>query len=162
MKTTEWIRYECGARYEWWMHLITWATTIPFIVVGILSVLGVISLEEGADRWVAGIVLITTGLLDGVLFWAILPRRLQLLQDKMRVKLGGPFALNIPFADVKAVERCNTWWHVGLSFATSFRGRILVRRRYGYDVLVSAGDRETFLDQAEMAIREWGRDHPEP
>lgn len=151
----QWVRYQCGVRYDWWLYLIASLAVIPFWIMGVLMLLGVIPADSSAEGVVGGTVLLGTGIFDLALFWAIFPRRLLVLQDGVKVKLGGPFSLNIPFSDVKAVERYDRWYHVGLGFAPSFKGRVLVRRKHGYDVVVSAVERDTFLEQVQSAMADW-------
>ena len=39
-----------------------------------------------------------------LLFWAILPRQYQILDDRVKVILGGPFSFNIPLNSINEVE----------------------------------------------------------
>ena len=39
-----------------------------------------------------------------ILFWAILPRQYQILEDRVKVILGGPFSFNIPLNSIIEVE----------------------------------------------------------
>ena len=44
-------------------------------------------------------------MVGAVTFWAILPQRYQILDDRLKVILGGPLSLNIAFDSIKEEKK---------------------------------------------------------
>ena len=87
---------------------------------------------------------------DALLFKAIMPRRYQIYSDRVRIVLGGPFALNVPLSDIKWARpargvRAFKYW--GLRFATSANNVVEITRRKGLNIVISPSDRDAFLEQ---------------
>ena len=152
------LRYEDKPSIDLWLRAIIFGTSTGMIIVGVLWVLGVIPSESRTEGLIAGIVFVVMGAFDRVLFWAVMPTRYQIFEDRLRVKLGGPFAFNIPFDSIVAAEPFDRLFHIGIGLATSFRGRVLIRRKYDMDVTISPSNREAFLEQLSIAMRETGDD----
>jgi hypothetical protein len=91
---------------------------------------------------------------DGLLFAVIIPRSYQIFEGRIRIKLGGPLAINIPMEDIKEVKRAGgseafIYW--GIRLATSTSTVIEIVRRKGMNVVISPRDDDMFLDQFEQA-----------
>ncbi len=139
--------YEDGAAIDWWFRAlivaIMAATAIPGLVV--------IS-HAPVDGWV----LLGTTVLEGLLFHCLLPRRFQLYPDRLRVILGYPFRFNIrldTIEEVRAVSAARTLFNAGLRLATSPGNGVRIRRRGGFDLVISPRNRELFLEQVNGALR---------
>ena len=152
------LRYEDKPSIDLWLRTIIFGTSTGMIIVGVLWVLGVIPSESMTDRLIAGIVFVVMGASDRVLFWVIMPTRYQIFEDRLRIKLGGPFAFNIRFDSIVTAEPFDKLFHIGIGLATSFRGRVLIRRKHDMDVTISPSNREAFLEQLAIAMRETGDD----
>ncbi len=138
--------YEDIPPYDLWLKLVLGGT------LALTSVIGVILIFE--DIWGA-LVMFAVTLFDFVLFWAILPRKYQVLQDGLRIVLGGPFAFNIPFSttkEIRAVTGSNAFVYGGLRFATSSKTVVEVVRNKGMNVVISPANREMFVEQASRAL----------
>ena len=80
--------YEDTPRYDFWLKLILGS------VLALTLILGVVLLSEDIiGAWV----MFGVTLFDALLFKAILPRRFQIFQDRVKIVLGEPFALNESF-----------------------------------------------------------------
>lgn len=91
---------------------------------------------------------------DGLLFAAVIPRNYQIFRDRVRIKLGGPLAINIPLEDIKEAKHAGAseafvYW--GLRLATSTSTVIEIVRRKGINVVISPLDDELFLAQLAQA-----------
>jgi len=103
-------------------------------------------------------VLLGVTLFDGLLFHAVIPRRFQLFEDRLRIVLGSPFAFNVPYGVIREVrpapsDEAFVYW--GLRFATSTKNLIEIIRSEGLNMVISAGDKDMFLEQLEQARSMW-------
>lgn len=153
----EWVGYECPIRYDWWVRLLIASAVVALLIIGLLMILGVIPVENESERWSGGGVMLGIAVFEVLVFRMVFPTRVRVLQDRVCVRLGGPFAFNIPFDTVDSVERWDSAYNAGLRFAPSLKGRVLFKRRRGRYVLVSVADRDTFIEQVGAAIQEWRR-----
>jgi drug/metabolite transporter (DMT)-like permease len=83
--------YEDTPKYDSWLKLILSG------VLALTFVLGVILISQDTE---AAIAMFGIMLFDAVLFKAILPRRFQIFEDRLKILLGGLFCMNIPFSNI--------------------------------------------------------------
>jgi len=120
---------------------------LPFILVGVILLIE--TLRGAADALPAGVVLFI------VLFviWLVMPRKYMVLDDSIRIVLGGPFAFGIPYTAIKAVREGDGTF-LGISMVTSLSGKRLVciSRHKGMSVAITPTDRGAFLLHALEGI----------
>jgi len=138
--------YEDTPRYDSWLKLMLGA------ILALTLILGFVLLP--IDISGAGVMFGVT-LFDALLFRAILPRRFQIYQDRVRIVLGGPLALNIPLLDIREARLASSskafvYW--GLRFVTSVRGVVEIVRKRGLSVVISPANADTFLEQLNQAL----------
>jgi hypothetical protein len=114
--------------------------------------------EEEARN--ASIVLFATAVFVLLLFWATFPRRYQIFTDRVKIVLGGPLSVNIKFDTIKEAreargEKALGFW--GLRFTTSTKDIMEIVRNKGMCVVISPGNRESFLKELNKAIADWKR-----
>ena len=137
--------YEDTPEYDFWLK---------FILGGILAltfILGIIFILENTE---AAAVMFGITLLDALLFKAILPRRFQIFEDRLRILLGGPFAINIPFsniAEAKPASRRKLMIYSGLRLATSAYHVVEIIRKEGLNLVISPAHDDMFLEQLNRA-----------
>jgi len=139
--------YEDTPKYDFWLKLILGG------VLALTLVLGVILISD--DIRVA-LVMFGVTLFDALLFKAILPRRFQIFEDRLRILLGGPLAVNIPFsniADAKSVSGSKALAYKGIRFATSTHYVIEIVRKKGLNLVISPSKGDTFLDELNKALK---------
>jgi hypothetical protein len=146
MRNPPYLVYEDIPRVDLWLKLMLAS------ILALTMVLGMWLLFEDI---VAAIAMFGITLFDALLFRAIMPRRYQIYSDRIRIVLGGPFALNIPFHDIAEARPASggkafAYW--GLRFATSTHGVVEIIRRKGLDVVISPGDRDAFLERLRHSI----------
>ena len=95
---------------------------------------------------------------DGLLFHAVVPRRFQLFEDRLRIELGRPFALNVPYDNIREVRPAQTeeafvYW--GIRFATSTKNLLEIVRNKGLNMIITPGDKDMFTKQLEQAQEGW-------
>ena len=141
--------YEDSAPYDPWLKIVLGGTLaftlvmgiafLPFEVVGAYAMFGVT-------------------LFDALLFNAILPRRYQIYQDRMRIVLGKPFAVNFPFTTIKeahAAEGSTAFVYWGIRLATSAKNVVEIVRSKGMNVVISPANRDEFVEQFTRALKEY-------
>jgi len=141
--------YEDIPKYDFWLKLILGSILALTLVLGIIF----ISNTEVA------LVMFGITLFDALLFKTVLPRRYQIFEDRLRILMGWPFAVNIAFsniADVKPVpgsKAFNYRGYRGLRFATSTRYVIEIVRKKGLNLVISPSKGDIFLEELNKALK---------
>ncbi len=146
MRNPAYLVYEDIPRVDLWLRLILASTLALTLVLGIWLLF-----EDIA----AAIAMFGITLFDALLFRAIMPRRYQIYSDRIRIVLGGPFAVNIPFdniAEARSASGGKAFAYWGLRFATSTQGVVEIVRKKGLDVVISLGDRGAFLERLRQVL----------
>ncbi len=139
--------YEDIPKYDFWLKLILGG------VLALTFVLGVILISD--DIRVA-LVMFGITLFDVLLFKAILPRRYQIFEDRLRILMGGPLAVNIAFsniADAKSVPGSKAFAHMGIRLATSTHYVIEIVRKNGLNLVISPSKGDVFLEELRKALK---------
>jgi len=94
-------------------------------------------------------------LFDALLFKAILPQRFQIFENTLRIVLGGPFAINIPLANIKYAKSSSgskafVYW--GIRFATSSRGVVEIACKKGLNLVISSTHDDMFIERLNQAL----------
>jgi hypothetical protein len=137
--------YQDRPKYDVWLKLVVGGTLAITIIPGIAFFY--LSAELA---WT----MLALTVFDGLLFYAIIPRRLQLFEDRLRIVLGAPFALSVRYENIKEVRTAPTeevfvYW--GLRFATSTKNPIEIVKSKGLNMIISPGDKDIFMEQLEQA-----------
>jgi len=141
------------AEYNPWLRLI--------FLIPAVSFAGAIWMAYSHDLE-GTIFLAGEGFLFGLFFYFILPRKYQIFQDKLRIELGRPFAINIPFAAIREVKQANTvnaYLYSGVRFVTSTRYVIEIVRSGGFNYVISPQRGESFLEQLRSSVAGYPRLH---
>jgi hypothetical protein len=143
------IIYEDNPHYDVWLKGIM-MLPVFFLLIGLyfLFTLGV----EAALGVFGG------GLLMGAIYWAVFPRKYQILDSKIRIVLGGPFTVNISF-DILETAGKPEGISLGLNFATTFLSQhvVEIKRKKGMTVNITPNDRDQFLENLNQAVYDWKR-----
>jgi len=94
----------------------------------------------------------------GLALYVAMPRRYQVLDDRIRVVLGSPLVLNYRFFNLKeVVQRGGIWFSV--NFVTSFSSKrvVYVIRSKGMPIAISPSDPQVFINASERAMASWKR-----
>jgi len=138
--------YEDRAAYAPWLRWVLVLTLAATLVPGIA-----VFSSEPLGAWT----LLGTTAFDALLFHAVLPRRFQILPDRLRIVLGYPFAFNIRLTTVRearAVDGIETMVYWGVRLATSTRSAVEIVRYRGLNVIISPADRQTFIQQLNHTL----------
>ncbi len=90
------------------------------------------------------------------IFWAISPRKYQILDSKFRIALGGPFSFNIPFSNMETARKPEGATF-GINFTTCFSSdrTVQIIRKKGWYVNITPTDRDLFLENLNKALNDW-------
>ena len=94
---------------------------------------------------------------DALMFYAIIPRRLQIFGDRLRIALGRPFAFDMPFSTIKEAREASgtkAYFYWGIRFATSSRNVVEIVRRRKLNVVISPANVKTFLECLNQALKD--------
>ena len=138
--------YEDTPRYDLWLKLMLGS------ILALTLILGIVLLPTDT---VVACAMFGVTLFDGLLFKAILPRRFQIFQDRVKIVLGGPLVLNIPLLDISEARRASAskafaYW--GLRFVTSTQSIVEIVRKKGLSVVISPVNADMFLEQLNQAL----------
>jgi len=145
MMKTNTLLYEDTPHYDFWLKLILGGILV------LTFILGIIFISQDTE---AAVVMFGITLFDALLFKAILPRRFQIFEDRLRILLGGPFAINIPFANIaeaKPASGRKATIYSGLRLATSSYHVVEIIRKKGLNLVISPAHDDMFLEQLNQA-----------
>ena len=97
-----------------------------------------------------------TAILVAVIYWAIFPRKYCILENKVKITLGGRFSFNISFNTIENAKSPEGM-AVGINFATSFSGKNAVQivRRGKLNVNITPGNGSLFIENLDKALNSW-------
>ena len=138
--------YEDTPKYDLWLKLILGG------VLALTLILGIIFIFQDSE---VALAMFGVTLFDALLFKAILPQRFQIYQDRVRIVLGRPLAINIPFSNIQTVRTVSArkvfvYW--GNRFATSTHIIVEIVRKKGLGFVISPANRDMFLEQLDQAL----------
>ncbi|MFC1958864.1 PH domain-containing protein [Chloroflexota bacterium] len=137
--------YEDKPKYDVWIKVLLVGVVALTFILGIVQ----ISVDTKEALTVFG-----TVLFEIILFRMILPRRFQILSDKLRIVLGGPFAINIPLSDIEEVRSrtgIKAFVYFGVRFATSSSHTVEIIRKKGLNMVISPTNDDEFIKQLNQA-----------
>jgi len=137
--------YEDTPKYDLWLKLILGG------VLALTLILGIIFIFQDSE---VALAMFGVTLFDALLFKAILPQRFQIYQDRVRIVLGRPLAINIPFSNIRTVRTVSArkvfvYW--GNRFATSTHIIVEIVRKKGLGFVISPANGDMFLEQLNQA-----------
>lgn len=138
--------HEDVPRYDSWLKPVI-SGFIAFTLI-----LGLIFLLFNTEL---AIVLFAITVIDGLLFSIIIPRNFQIYRDKLRIQLGGPFAMNIPLRKIDKARpgsSSDLWVYWGIRFGTSSSNVVEIIRNKGMNIIITPEDSEEFISQLNRAI----------
>lgn len=101
--------------------------------------------------------MLSTAVFIIVLYLIIMPRKYCIMDDKVKIVLGGPLAVNIAFKNIEKGKKIKGL-AAGINFATSFKNGVEIIRKRGMNVNITPGDPESFIQNLDKALNEW-RNH---
>ncbi|MGD9142651.1 MAG: PH domain-containing protein [Dehalococcoidia bacterium] len=133
-------------RYDSWLR--------PFIsgFIAFTLILGLVFLMFNTEL---AITMFAITVIDGLLFSIIIPRNFEIHHDKLRIRLGGPFAMNIPLSKIDKARPGSSgdvWVYWGIRFGTSSSNVVEIVRNKGMNIIITPEDAEEFIDQLNRVV----------
>ena len=139
------VLYEDKPHYDIWFKAIL---LFPLVVMVIPAYFLISSDPETA------IGLLGTAVLIAVIYWAVMPRKYCILDNKVKVIMGKPFSFSISFDNIETA-RVPKATAIGINFVTSFKNSVEIVRKKGMNINISPSNRELFLDNFAKALNKW-------
>ena len=151
--------HEGSIKYE------TWAKVLLGLPILLVTAMGVYfydasRLKDGLSAataqgfQAASIILFATGPFILFIYWLVLPRKIYILQDRIRIKYG-QFYWNVRFDTIESMKTARgiplVWSN---SSVTSYRNQIEILRIKKMNIRLSPDNRDQFLDYANRAFAE--------
>jgi hypothetical protein len=157
------VLFEDTIKYELWTKILLAFPIILLIAMGIFFYdyahhRDVPNEVETAFHAVS-LVLFLTAPFILLVYWLVLPTKIYILQDRIRIKYGR-FFWNIRFDTIETVKTAKGMPPlVSNSSVTSYRNQIEIVRKKRMNIRLSPSRRDQFVDHANRALSEWKRIH---
>ncbi|NIM89784.1 MAG: hypothetical protein GTO17_02425 [Candidatus Aminicenantes bacterium] len=158
----ELVLFEDRIKYDFWVKIVLVFPIIFLLALGILFYIDahyrdVIPSESESDSNTAAIIIFASVPFVLVVYWLSLPRKIYVLQDRIKLKIG-EFFWNVPFETIESVKPAKgiIVWR-GFSSITSYSTQIEIIRSRGQNIRISPSRREQLLDCMERAMSDWKR-----
>jgi hypothetical protein len=157
------VLYEDTIKYEFWAKVLLAFPVILLIAMGVFFYdyahhRAIPGGEETAVH-TASLVLFLTAPFILLVYWLVLPTKIYLLPDRIRIKYG-QFYWNVRFDTIESIKTAK-----GIpplmsnSSVTSYRNQIEIVRRGRMNIRLSPSRRDQFVEHANRALSDWNRIH---
>lgn len=137
--------YEGKPKHDFWLK---------FLLGGVLALTFSLGVVLISNNIAAASAVFGVTLFDALLFKLILPQRFQILNDRLKIALGGPFAINIPLShitDARPLSGIKVFFYWGIRFATSSNHTVEIVRKKDLNLVISPTNDDMFLEQLNRA-----------
>jgi hypothetical protein len=142
--------YEDRPRYDFWLKIILWSC------VAIVLIPALFMFDSNMEEAIG---LILTAVFVVIIFWAVMPRKYRIYDDRIKILLGTPFSISISFDTIEYAGVPRRKFTVGMNLVTSFRNIVEISRKKGMNVNISPSDRDNFLENLNRALDKWRGEH---
>jgi hypothetical protein len=158
------VLFEDSIKYELWTKVLLVFPAVLLIAMGAFFYnyahhKDAIPSEVETSFHAASIALFATAPFILIVYWLVLPTKIYILQDRIRIKYGH-FFWNIRFDTIESVKPAKgippLWSN---SSVTSYRNQIEIVRIGRMNVRLSPSHRDQFVDHANRALSDWKRTH---
>ncbi len=156
------VLFEDSIKYD---LLVKIALVFPIILLIALGVLfyidahysDVIPSESESESNYGALILFASVPFVLVVYWLFLPRKVYVLQDRIKIRLG-QFYLKVGFDNIESVKPARgIILFSSFSSITSFSTQIEIIRKRGLNWRVSPSRRDQFLENVNRAMSDWKR-----
>lgn len=158
------VLFEDSIEYDVWIKAALVFPIILLIALGVLFYIDahysdVVPSESEAESNFGAIILFASVPFVLVVYWFLLPRKIYVLQDRIKIKLG-QFYLNAAFDNIESVKPARgIIVFSSFSSITSFSTQVEIIRKRGLNWRISPSKRDQFLEYVNRAISDWKRTH---
>ena len=144
--STSLLIYQDKPRYGLLLRLI--------LIIPLAFLVGSLYLYLSGDTS-GSLALLPEAFIVGLIFWLVFPREYQVYEDHLRIVLGGPFGVNISFAQVRKIEVTKRT-DITVNFATAIaRTYVIIVKKRGLGVAITPKNNESFAEHANQALIRW-------
>ncbi|MEM0303464.1 MAG: PH domain-containing protein [Archaeoglobaceae archaeon] len=149
------ILYEDKPKYDNWAKImLSFAPSLMLLLI-ILIEYDLLPTESEEEAMFAKQILFASIAIILILYWAILPRRFEIHEDKLKI-IFGFFTYSIPLQDVAEVRRAESWKafaYKGLRFTTSIGNIVEIRKKKGISIVISPSNPDLFIEFLTNALK---------
>ncbi|MCJ7579536.1 MAG: hypothetical protein MUP98_03265 [Candidatus Aminicenantes bacterium] len=157
--------FEDEVKYDLWLKIILVGSIVVLIAMGIMFSVDAYSRdilpeEPMEDSKIGAIILFVSAVFVFLVLRAVLPRKLFILRDKIRIN-SSFFSFIIPFSRIESYDKA-TGFPIGnyLISSTSLKNQIEIFRKSGLRIRVSPCHMDLFLEALDRAVKDWVQYQP--
>jgi len=158
------VLFEDAIKYEFWVKILLAFPVILLIVMAAFFYYSAHYKDTFPDEveiafHTVSIVLFLTAPFILLVYWLVLPTKIYILQDRIRIKYG-QFFWNVRFDTIESVKTAKgipPLWSDGS--VTSYRNQIEIVRKGRRNIRLSPSQRDQFVEHANGALSDWKRIH---
>ncbi|NIM59894.1 MAG: hypothetical protein GTO16_13300 [Candidatus Aminicenantes bacterium] len=156
------VLFEDSIEYDVWVRAALVFPIILLIALGIMFYIDahysdVIPSESAPESNYGAMILFASVPFVLVVYWLLLPRKIYVLQDRIKIKLG-QFYLNVGFDNIESVKPARgIIIFSSFSSITSFSSQVEIIRKRGLNWRISPSRRDQFIEQVNRAVSDWKR-----
>ncbi len=158
------VLFEDSYKYDGWIKLVMVFPIILLVVLGVLFYTDahsqdIFPRQPASESRIAYITLFASVPFVLLVYWLVLPRKITILQDRLRLKYG-VFSWTIAFQTIESVQAAHglPLWVMNGS-VTSLKSQVEIVRKKGLKVRLSPSQRDRFLECMNRALADWRRIH---
>jgi hypothetical protein len=158
------VLYEDRIKYDFWVKAALIFPIVLLIAMGLFFYVDahykdLLPKESAKDSNMGALILFATAPFVLFVYWMVLPKKIFVLQDRIRLQFG-QFFWNVSFKTVESVRASRGLgvWCL-YSSITSYSTQIEIVRRNRGNIRVSPASRDRFLDYVNRALSDWKRTH---
>ncbi len=107
------------------------------------------------DESTGALALLVEAFIIGLIFWLLFPRRYQVYEDHLRIVLGGPVSVRVPFDKIEKIETAGRLYF-SVNFATRFTTNyVAIVKKRGMSIAITPRAEDLFTEHANHALSEW-------
>ena len=159
------VLFEDEVKYDLWIKIILVGSIVVLIALGIMFSVDAYSRdilpeEPVEDSKIGAIILFSAAVFVLLVYRAVLPRKLFIYRDKIRIK-SSLFFYNILFSKIESYSKTKGL-PMGnyLSSPTSLKNQIEIVRKRGLKIRISPCRLNLFLEELNRAVEDWEKYQP--
>jgi hypothetical protein len=139
--------YEDKPKYDRWLIILAFGIPAVFLVAS----LAFINIDVDVTWFILGDTAFVA-----LLLWAVIPRGYEIYADRLKIRLGSPFAMNVPLESIKSADKASSYYAMaywGMRLATSTSNVVEIKRNRGMNVIISPSNPDIFLQRLDEACK---------
>jgi len=159
------VLFEDEVKYDLWLKVILVGSIVVLIALGIMFSVDAYSRdilpeEPIEDSKIGAIILFAATVFVLLVYGVVLPRKLFICRDKIRIK-SSFFFYNIPFSKIESYFKAKGF-PIGnyLSSSTSLKNQIEIVRKRGLKIRISPSRLDLFFETLNRTVEDWEKYQP--